>query len=124
MIFTAIQLTALLLSVESVFFFSSIYLSLTPKAIVLQCRMQWDVNEALVESLCKQTINSWTGSILLGLSVALQIVALWIGANLDELGSANPMGLVIGFIIGAIIFWTAWELNKYYSVRWIDNSME
>ena len=121
MLYTILQTSALILTLESAIFLIKGNFTLSAQSITELSGTYWSFNPYLVESLCRQTMDARVGSILLVLSFFIQMISLWKGPTLDDLGAANHSGLLIAITIGIIIFVLSWLSSVVFSKSMVSD---
>ena len=96
MLYTFLQTLVLVLTLESAIFFIRGNFVLSAQSIAELSGTYWDFNPHLVQTLAHQIADTRIGAILLILAFLVQIITLWHGPTLDELGPANRTGLISG----------------------------
>ena len=116
MIRTFIQITALILTIESAYFLLQGNLGLSPKDIAEVASTKLDSNPEVVKSLSKQKGDSWIGFALLLSAFLLQLInALWEMRWKDF--SINKYGIILSIIMGLIIFIGCHFVSRHISER-------
>ena len=102
MLRTFIQITSLLLTLESAIFLAKGYLGLSIETITELARTRWNYSSPVVTSLAEQRGDTWVGVVLLLLAVGLQMVnALW-PISWDDF-SINRRGVVYALVVSALV---------------------
>jgi hypothetical protein len=102
MLRTFIQITSLLLTLESAIFLAKGNLGLSIETITELARTRWDYSVPVVRSLAEQRGDTWVGVVLLLLAVGLQMVnALWPISWNDF--SINRCGVVYALVVSALV---------------------
>ena len=116
MIRTFIQITALILTIESAYFLLQGNLGLSPKDIAEVASTKLDSNPEVVKSLSKQKGDSWIGFALLLSAFLLQLInALWEMRWKDF--SINKYGIILSIIMGLIIFIGCHFVSKHITEK-------
>jgi tetrahydromethanopterin S-methyltransferase subunit E len=100
---TFIQVTAIILTLESAIFLARGNLSLTPENIAKLASTKWGYNAEVMKSVSAQCANTWVGVILLLSAFGMQLgVSLWEMRWGDF--STSKGGIVISVVVSVIIF--------------------
>lgn len=118
MIYTLLQLGALLFTFEAAFFLASGNLVMSARTIgEISRTTHLGYNARLVHSLAKQTADSWIGVVLLLAAFFLQIAAHLRGPVMSDIGPGDPTGTAIALAIGLAVFGASWVSSKLYASR-------
>ena len=116
MVRTFIQITALILTIESAYFLLQGNLGLSPKDIAEVASTKLDSNPEVVKSLAKQKGDSWIGFALLLSAFLLQLTnGLWEMRCKDF--SINKYGIILSIIMGIIIFIVCNFISKHITEK-------
>jgi len=109
MIIFTVQIAALILAGESAIFLGKGNLGLSAEIISEIATTKYGYNPYVIKSLADQNADSWVGSILLFVSIVLQMTAIVFPSDVNAI---NLCYLLISFVICIIIFWVCWRLSK------------
>jgi hypothetical protein len=116
MIRTFIQITALILTIESAYFLLQGNLSLSPRDIAEVASTKLGSNPDVVKSLSKQKGDSWVGLALLLSAFFLQLTnSLWEMSWKDF--AVNKYGIILSIIIGILIFIGCHFVSKHITEK-------
>jgi hypothetical protein len=116
MLYTVLQIGALLLTLESAIFLALGGLGLSVQSIAQLSGTYWGYNKHLVESLARQNADTWMGVMLLTGAFALQVVSAWCGPTMDDIGPANRLGVAATVLVGFLLFFIClWGSRRYAS---------
>ncbi len=118
MIYTLLQFSALVLTLEAAIFLALGSIVLTPPKIAQLCRItHQSYRVCLVRSFAQQTSESRVGVVLLLTAFCLQFAAQWRGPTIDNIGPADRTALVIAGVVGLLAFVPLWAISKRYASR-------
>lgn len=102
MLRTFIQVTALILTLESAIFLTLATLGLSPKTIALLSMTMWGQNPAVAKSLTDQGANTRVGVFLLLIAFTLQMWNLFWPVRFDDFG-IDKRGVVLGVLVSLLL---------------------
>ncbi len=112
MIFSILQLTAILLTFVSAYFISKANLGLSSKAIAELAVTKYAANLELAKSFATQNGDNWVGVVALLLSLAGQIFVTFFPHN-----ETFTIDLPVGVIALGVTALTTFILGKYSAMR-------
>jgi hypothetical protein len=107
-----IQLTALILTLESAIFLAKGNLGLSAESIAELASTKYGANLKVIENLAHQNAYSRIGIILLCISVFIQMITILLisGAKFLAISTSN---LIISFVVSGFVFLVCWKLAAY-----------
>ena len=113
---TVIQISSLLLAVESAIFLSKGNLGLSAKEIAELSKAKYGANLSVLKSLADQNSDNWIGVILLLASVIVQMVAIAFPSQIGD-GPINIGVLAVSIVICGIVFVLCLKLSSRKASR-------
>ena len=109
---SAIQVSALVLTLEATFFLAKGNLGLTPKVIAELAATKLDYNLDAVRSLSMQAADTWVGFALLLAGFVLQVAnSLWPMRWKDF--TVSRLGAIVGFGASALVLGVAYLASRF-----------
>ena len=118
MIYSSLQVGALILTLEAAFFLARASIVLDARSIAQLSRTTHQgYNTRLVHSLAQQTADSRIGVLLLVAAFAVQIAAQWRGPFISDIGPADLTGAAIAIVMSLLVFGASSVSSKLYASR-------
>jgi hypothetical protein len=120
MLRTFIQITSLILTLESAVFLAKGNLGLSAETIAELARTRLDYNAPVAASLAEQRGDTWVGVILLLLAFGLQMAnALWPLSWNDFIINRRGVlcALVVSLLVGVASYYLSGELSRRTEIR-------
>ena len=70
-----------------------------------------------MQILANQAVDTRIGAILIIFAFIVHVVTLWKGPKMGDLGPANRRGLVVGILVGLLVFVTSWWCSSSFSIK-------
>ncbi len=120
MLRTFIQITSLILTLESAVFLAKGNLGLSTETIAELARTRLDYNAPVVTSLAEQRGDTWVGVILLLLAFGLQMANTlwpmsWNDFNINRRGAL--CALLVSVLVGLASYYLSAELSRRTEIR-------
>jgi hypothetical protein len=104
---TFIQITSILLTLESAIFLAKGSLGLSPQAIAELSTTPWDYNPGLINNLAQQRADNAVGVLFLIVAIALQLWDIFRPARQEDF-PIHRRAAAIAVISSAVLFLVAW----------------
>lgn len=121
--FVILEISSVILAVESAFFLSKGNLGLSANEIAALSRAKYGANLSVLKSLADQNSDNWIGMVLLLTSVIVQIVMIAFPSQLNN-SPINLSGLALSLVICGIIFVVCLKLSSLRASRLYQQAKE
>jgi len=121
MVRTFIQMMVLLLTLMSAFFLISAIMNMSIKDMTELSKATSGYNLVVVKNLAQQKSSTLVGFVLLLMSYLFALIGLMLPMRCSDF-KVNKKGLIIAFVMVAIMFFVANEVFKTLAQKWYEQT--